>query len=110
MGRRFAPDWVELTGASAPIDLLGKPAGTAPFVSATELRHYRRHWTPVHLDFAVSDMDQAVARAVRAGAKLEGDIKTHRYGRLANLSDPFGHGFCFLELHGRGYGELEVKP
>ena len=30
----------------------------------------------------------------------------HPLGRLALLSDPFGHGFCLFELQGRGYDEL----
>jgi hypothetical protein len=25
---------------------------------------------------------------------------------MANLADPFGHGFCLLELRGRGYDEI----
>ena len=29
LGRRFDATWVELTGGPVPIDLLGRPAGTA---------------------------------------------------------------------------------
>jgi lactoylglutathione lyase len=79
-----------------------------PFVGARQGRNYGRHWTPVHLDFVVPDLQLALARAVDAGATLEGAVSEHAYGRLALLSDPFGNGFCLLEFRGRGYDELPV--
>jgi predicted enzyme related to lactoylglutathione lyase len=60
----------------------------------------------VHLDFVVEDIAAATERAVRAGATLEGEIQTFDWGRLANLSDPFGHGFCLLQFVGKGYDEF----
>jgi predicted enzyme related to lactoylglutathione lyase len=69
-------------------------------------RDYRRHWTPVHLDLVVPDVDSAAERAVAAGAVLEGPIQRHPWGRLASLSDPFGHGFCLLQWIGHGYDEI----
>ena len=69
-------------------------------------RDYRRHWTPVHLDFVVEDLGAAVRRAEGAGAVLEGGIQEKKWGRLANMADPFGNGLCFLEFQGRGYDEL----
>ena len=53
-----------------PIYLLEKAAGT-PAAGARQPRDYARHWTPVHLDVVVDDVDAAVARAVAAGARLE---------------------------------------
>jgi len=106
VGRRLGPDWAELLGGSAPIDLLANPAGTAPVRESSTVRDYCRHWTPVHLDFAVEDLDAAVERARLAGAALEGGIQQKKWGRLANMADPFGNGFCFLEFQGRGYDEL----
>jgi predicted enzyme related to lactoylglutathione lyase len=106
VGRRFDADFVELLGASSPIYLLSKEAGSKPFGGAREGRNYGRHWTPVHLDFVVTNLDAAIARAVAAGATLEQPASTHAYGRLALLADPFGHGFCLLEFTGRGYDEL----
>ena len=107
VGRRFTEEWVELVGAPIPLDLLGRPAGTAtnPAAGAPQ-RDYRRHWTPVHLDFEVPDLDAAVERARSAGATVEGDPGSYAWGRIARLSDPFGHGFCLLEFRGRGYDEL----
>ena len=69
-------------------------------------RDYARHWTPVHLDVVVDDVDSAVARAVAAGARLEDPPATHAWGRIAHLADPYGHGICILQFLGRGYDEL----
>jgi len=106
VGRRFDSGFVELLGAEAPIYLLSKASGTSPFDGATHARSYARHWTPLHLDFVVDDLDAALARALSAGAVLEAPPSQHAYGRLALLHDPFGHGFCLLQFEGNGYDEL----
>ncbi len=107
-GRRHGDEWAELLGAPVPLDLLAKPPGTAAIPTGTRgLRSYERHWTPVHLDVVVDDVDAAVARAVAAGAKRERAPATKPWGRIAILADPFGNGFCQLEFRGRGYGEVE---
>ena len=106
VGRRF-DGWVELLGAEAPIYLLPKAAGSEAFPKGVE-RDYARHWTPVHLDFVVSDIRAAMKRALDAGATLERDVTTHAYGKLALMADPFGNGFCLLEFTGRGYDEITV--
>ncbi len=105
-GRRLGDGWAELLGASSPIDLLAKPAGSPASPSAPAPRDYRRHWTPIHLDFTVTDLEAAVRRAQAAGATLEREIQEQAWGRMANLADPFGHGFCLLEFKGRGYDAL----
>ena len=106
VGRRFGDGGVELVGAEAPIYLLAAPAGSAPVRGARVTRGYSRHWTPVHLDFAVEDLEAAVRRAEAAGAKVEVPIAQRRWGRLAVLADPFGHGLCLLQFQGRGYDEI----
>lgn len=107
VGRRFADDWVELVGPPIPVDLLGRVAGSAANLAPeAPRRDYRRHWTPVHLDFEVSDLEAAVERARAAGATVEGDLGSYAWGRIARLADPFGHGFCLLEFRGRGYDEI----
>jgi predicted enzyme related to lactoylglutathione lyase len=104
LGRRlFGGAVAEMTGGSSRLYLLEKPAGSAPFPGASVLRAYDRHWTPVHLDFEVEDVEAAVARAVAAGATLEAPPQSFEWGTLALLSDPFGHGFCVLRFTGRGY-------
>ncbi len=105
-GRRSGDEWAELVGAPCPIDLLAKPPGTVAAPTGTRaLRAYDRHWTPIHLDVVVEDLDAAVRRAVGAGAKVERDAEVKPWGRIAILADPFGHGFCLLEFVGRGYDE-----
>ena len=106
VGRRFGDDGVELLGSSAPIYLLVKAGGTAVSSSTPLRRSYDRHWTPVHLDFVVDEIESAVRRAVDAGARLESSISGHQWGRLALMVDPFGHGFCFVQFLGRGYDEI----
>lgn len=96
----------ELTGAPVRIQLLQKDAGSAPVPCESLVRDYRRHWTPVHLDFAVAELDLAVEKAVAAGAKLEGPVQSFVWGRQACLSDPFGHGFCLLQWQAGGYDEV----
>lgn len=109
-GRRLEPGFVELLGGSSPIYLLQKAAGSMTSSASSQARSYQRHWTPVHLDFVVRDIDRAIERAVDAGAVLEGPVSTEIYGKLALLSDPFGHGFCLLQFTGRGYDELLGEP
>jgi len=65
VGRRF-DGWIELLGGPAPIYLLPKAAGTPIAPSDRQQRSYGRHWTPVHLDFVVSDIGKALARALAA--------------------------------------------
>lgn len=104
VGRRFGTDFVELLGWESPVYLLTKPPGTVG--AGGDLRRYERHWTPFHLDVVVDDVDAAVERAVRAGARLEAAAKDAPYGRIAMLADPFGHGFCLLQFSARGYDAL----
>jgi predicted enzyme related to lactoylglutathione lyase len=104
--RRLGATVVEMLGASSPIYLLAKPAGSSAVASSPLTRDYSRHWTPVHLDFVVSDLEAAVHNAEAAGATLEGEIQVHPWGRMANMGDPFGHGFCLLQFTGRGYDEI----
>ncbi|RYZ04607.1 MAG: VOC family protein [Myxococcales bacterium] len=106
VGRRFDGGFVELLGAEAAIYLLSKSPATPPFPGADEGRRYARHWTPIHLDFVVPDLDSALSRALAAGATLESPPGEHPYGRLALLADPFGHGFCLLQFRGKEYDEL----
>jgi uncharacterized glyoxalase superfamily protein PhnB len=107
LGRRLFQNTVaELTGAPVKIYLLQKAPGSSATPLMSLPRDYRRHWTPVHLDLVVPDVEAATATAIAAGARLEGQIQSHVWGRLVSFSDPFGHGFCFLQWTGRGYDEM----
>jgi predicted enzyme related to lactoylglutathione lyase len=106
VGRRFGLFGVELTGGTSPIYLLAKAAGTEASPASGDRRRYARHWTPVHLDIVVADLDAALKTALSAGATLDGQPETHKWGKIAHLADPFGHGLCLIEFLGRGYDEI----
>jgi predicted enzyme related to lactoylglutathione lyase len=105
VGRRFDSGFVELVGRDVPVYLLrkDKDAGTPIGPAGGDVRRYERHWSPVHADFVVPDLDRALARAEAAGAVQEGETCDAPYGRLAMFADPFGHGFCLIEFNTEGY-------
>jgi predicted enzyme related to lactoylglutathione lyase len=102
--RRFGSDAAELGGWPVRLYLLQQPAGSPG--AGDSPRRYDRHWTPVHLDVVIDDLDAALARALTAGARAETDIRTAPWGKLVVLADPFGHGLCLIEFLGRGYDEI----
>jgi len=92
------PDWAHLIHEGQTIFIMQLPAGSDAVENAHSPREYTRHWTPVHLDFVVADMDHAVERALAAGAKLDRPIQRRKnLGDMANMSDPFGHGFDLIQ-------------
>ncbi len=109
--RRLGAEAAELGGLPVLLYLLQKPGGSIG--AGADPRRYDRHWTPVHIDLVVDDIEAALARAVAAGARAETDIRVAGYGKIAVLSDPFGHGFCIIQFLGRGYDEIadgEAQP
>lgn len=94
----------------ASLALIGTSVATPDVGSAAtedgDVRDYERHWTPLHLDWVVDDIEAAVARAVAAGATLEQSVRERRWGRIAVLADPFGHGFCLIQFSSEGYDVL----
>jgi predicted enzyme related to lactoylglutathione lyase len=109
IGRRFGSGGIELLGASSAIYLLQKDAGSPAAAGLSQRRDYSRHWTPVHLDFVVADIHTVLMSALAAGARLEVEVRTHDWGHIAVLADPFGHGFCLIEFRGRGYDEIATS-
>lgn len=105
-GRRMGDGIVELAGCEAPIYLIEKRAGSAIGLEGGDFRRYNRHWTPVHPDFSVADLDSAVAHALAAGAMQEGETLDLPYGRQAMFADPFGNGFCLIEFNSEGYDAI----
>src|SRR5260370_18833353 len=81
------PGWAQVKLGEQTFWIMKTPAGVQGQIS----RDYRRHWTPVHLDFTVEDIDEAVKRAVDAGGKLEGEVQRGPKGGLAKLVDPAGN-------------------
>jgi predicted enzyme related to lactoylglutathione lyase len=107
--RRLGSEVAELSGLSARMYLLQKPTGSPG--AGKDPRRYDRHWTPVHIDVVVDDIEAAITRALAAGAQAETEIRVHAWGKIAVLADPFGHGFCLIQFLGRGYDEIaEALP
>lgn len=107
--RRLGPEVAEMSGGPARLYLLQQPEASNG--AGGDRRRYARHWTPVHLDIVVENIEAALARALAAGATAEAAIRVEAWGKLAACADPFGHGFCLIEFVGRGYDELQApKP
>jgi predicted enzyme related to lactoylglutathione lyase len=103
LSRVIDGDVAELSGASSLLYLLQKPAGSAPARDSGDARDYARHWTPVHMDFVVDDVEAAAKRALAAGARQESECVEWKGSRCITFSDPFGNGFCLIEFAGDGY-------
>ena len=103
-GRRLGGEGIELLGGQAPIYLLLKAEGS--LAAGAETRRYARHWSPLHLDVVVLNLDAALRSALAAGAVQEGDVRSANWGRIVRIADPFGHGWCLLQFLGRGYDEI----
>ena len=106
VGRRLGAAAVELIGLDAPIYLLRRDDGAAAGTAGDERARYARHWTPVHLDVAVDDLDAALTRATATGARVEKPARDAGFGRIATLADPWGHGFCFIQFSPEGYNAI----
>ncbi len=106
VGRRFDSGFVELIGRDVPIYLLCKAGGTPIGPAGGDRRRYQRHWSPVHADFVVGNIEEAISRATAAGAVQEGETCAAPYGKLAMFADPFGHGFCLIEFNEAGYDAI----
>lgn len=104
--RRFGTGVVELVGASARIYLLERAAGTSASGASAHTRTYRRHWTPIHLDFVVDDLEAAIGRSMSAGAIQEAAVREESWGRIALMADPFGHGYCLIQFSVAGYDAI----
>ena len=91
------PGVAVLRAGNVSVCLLEKRTGTRASTHTQDTRRYERHWTPVHLDIHVSDLESALARALDAGAKKEQVFENAKHGSAAFCSDPFGHGFCLIE-------------
>jgi uncharacterized glyoxalase superfamily protein PhnB len=102
--RRLGAEAAELSGWPARLYLLEKQAGSVGADNRT--RHSDRHWTPLHLDVVVDDIQMALTRAVAAGARAETEVRLAPWGKHVVLADPFGHGLCLIEFVGRGYDEI----
>jgi predicted enzyme related to lactoylglutathione lyase len=93
----------EMKGAGCLVYLLPHAGGTIAVPYSGIARDYSPHWTPVHLDLAIPDLELAINRALAAGATRSGPQTSQPYGKLALMRDPFGHGFCLIQFNDQGY-------
>ena len=109
--RTLDNDVAELVGGSIIIYLLQKDSGAPAAKSSLDTRNYVRHWTPIHLDFVVDNLNAAKQKVLNAGAICESDCVQWMGSKCITFSDPFGHGFCLIEFNGDTYTEVSAgKP
>jgi predicted enzyme related to lactoylglutathione lyase len=99
--RRLAERWIELEGAGVPVFMHTH--------RDREPASFGRHWTPVHLDFIVPALPEAIERAVAAGGVLEKEVDHEGYFKMANFADPWGNGFDLIELYPGGYDRIAAE-
>jgi len=87
-----------LAADNISIYLLQKEIGSNPLRKGRSSRDFSRHWTPVHLDFAVDDIENTLSLITKYGGGHEG-TETGDWGSIAFCSDPFGNGFCIAKIN-----------
>ncbi len=93
--QKHEKDWAKAVLGEQVFWIMKIPAGPSGSIS----RDNKRHWTPIHLDFHVDDIESVVKRALAAGGKLDREIQRKPDGgSLANLSDPSGNGIDIVQL------------
>jgi len=95
---RVGSDTTKLSADNVSIFLLKKEPKSNPLVIGTSSRNYERHWTPVHLDFNVSEIDKVVSLVQEFGGVHEGS-ESGDWGAVAFCADPFGNGFCLCQIN-----------
>jgi predicted enzyme related to lactoylglutathione lyase len=73
-----------------------KPAGTKSSPRGSDARRYERHWTPVHIDVHVADLDAVLDKIRAEGGLIETEFRNQGPKPVAFCSDPFGNGFCVI--------------
>jgi len=73
-----------------------KPAGSKSSPAGADVRRYKRHWTPVHLDLHVREFDDALEKVRAEGGTIENEFRAEGPKPAAFCSDPFGNGFCVI--------------
>ena len=58
------PGVAVLRAGNMNVCLLEKRTGTRASTHTEETLHYQRHWTPVHLDIHVDNLEAALARGM----------------------------------------------
>ncbi len=90
------PTMAVLDGGNVTICLHGKHEGSSAVPDREVPRTFARHWTPVHLDIHVDDLEATLRAARAAGATVEREFRGGPHPDVAFCADPFGNGFCLL--------------
>ena len=106
--RVFGGRVAEMSAGNCRVYLLAKSEGTPSTTFNEQHRPYMRHWTTVHLDVSVPRIESALEKAQAAGGTLESGPETHEWGTIAELSDPFGNGFCIIQFTEAGYDAIDT--
>jgi len=91
-------EYVQLSANGQTIYLGEKSQGSNPLIEGEAVRNFDRHWTPVHLDISVDDITKCIGQILKLGGKVEGE-KNGDWGSIAFCADPFGNGFCIMQLN-----------
>jgi len=91
--KKYTDDWQVVSVGTLDLHIQQKATGT--IAAAEHKRDYRRHWTPVHLDFIVDDINPVCIEVEKFGGTVE-KITFSEVADLANCADPFGNGFDLI--------------
>ena len=84
-----------ISAGNCDIYIQEKKVGSNPIPDKNVTRDYSRHWTPIHLDFITSDIENVVEKIIELGGTKEGG-ESWDGGSIAYCVDPFGNGFCVI--------------
>lgn len=90
------PTMAVLDANNVTVCMHEKAGGSQSSPGGDEVRRYERHWTPVHLDFHVSDFDALLTKVRTESGAVESEFRTQGPKPVAFCSDPFGNGFCVI--------------
>lgn len=94
------PTMAVLDANNVSVCMHERPEGSRSSMGGAELRRYRRHWTPVHLDLHVAGFDEVLAALRAHGGAVENEFRTQGPFPTAFCSDPFGNGLCVIGAGG----------
>ncbi len=91
--KKYSDEWQVVAIAGLDIHLQQKAAGTV--AAGEHRRDYKRHRTPVHLDFTVEDIRPTCVAIEEHGGCVENQSFSQQ-ADIAHCADPFGNGFCVI--------------
>lgn len=90
------PTMAVLDANNVTVCMHEKAAGTKSSPGGADVRRYERHWTPMHIDVHVPDLDAVLEKVRAEGGTIESEFRTQGPKPVAFCSDPFGNGFCVI--------------